>query len=280
MKSVTKAWMFLSLLSITLIVLGHHYGGREGLLIALVLTLSINSFIYFYEDRRVLAKLGGHELEGQESYNLHERARRLAVRARVPTPRIVLLAHASPQAGVVGRGITHGTIILTEGLLKKFSYAEVEAIMAYQIACIASLNTLAFAVGSFIASVFLFITETLDLFLRILIVEKKNPQTYISQAFTRLCAPLIGLTLKLSIRPSFYSSADQLASQLISDPKTLARALWKLQSYAETLPFHPPESTAHMFIVTPLPRSSWSRWLITHPQPEERIRNLIGYYPI
>lgn len=280
MRSVTKAWAFLAFLSLTLIVLGHHFGGREGLLFSLILALGLNSFVYFYEDRRVLSRLMGREVEGQDSSGLREMARRLAVKARIPMPRIVLLPSRAPQAAVVGRGFTHGTIVLTQGALEKFSRPEIEAIMAYQISCIRSLNTLAFAVGSFVASIGLFITEALDMGVRILIVEKKNPKAFASQIFTRLFAPFIGAVLRLSIHSSFYSAADIQAAQLISDPRILARVLWKLESFSETLPYSPPASTAHMFIVTPLTTTQWSKWLITQPKVEKRIRRLIGYYPI
>ncbi|OFZ12111.1 MAG: hypothetical protein A2Z20_07195 [Bdellovibrionales bacterium RBG_16_40_8] len=280
MRSVAKAWAFLAAMSLTLIVLGHHYGGREGLLFALTVALGINSFVYFYEDRRVLSLFQGRELEGQDSFGLREMARRLAVKCRVPTPRIVLLESNSPQAGVVGRGITHGTIILTNGCLEKFSHAEIEAIIAYQIANIRLLNTLTFAVGSFIMSFSLFITETLDAAFRLLLVEKRNPQFFISNIITRITAPFIGFILRLSIRPSFYQAADTLAAQLIGDPKMLATALWKLESYAETLPFTVPMSTAHMFAVSPLTTLRWARYFIAQPRPSERIRKIIGYYPV
>lgn len=280
MKSVTKAWIFLALLSLTLIVLGHFIGGREGLLTALILALGVNSFVYFYEDKRVLSLLGGEELEGQDSYGLHELSQRLAIKARVPTPRIVILPSLAPQAAVVGRGITHGTVILTRGCLTKFTRQELEAILAYQIASVRCLNTLAFAVGSFITSISLAITETLDLGLRILIVERKNPSTFVSQLFTRSASPFFGFILRFSIRSSFYLSADKMAAQLISEPKFLAQALWKLESYAETLPFNAPLSTAHMFIVSPLAKTKWPRYFIAQPSPALRIQQLLGYYPI
>jgi heat shock protein HtpX len=280
MNSVLRAWTFLAILSLTLIVLGHSYGGREGLLFALILVLGINSYVYFYEDRRILSLFSGKELEGQDSYGLYEMARRLAIKSRIPTPRIVLVPSLSPQAGVVGRGITNGAIILTQGCLDRFSRTELEAILAYQIACIRTLNTLAFAVGSFIVSVSLFIAGALDTGLRLLIVEKKDPNTMVSQFFTRLASPILGLILKISIRPSFYQAADQLTVQLISNPHVLAKALWKLDAYAQTLPFHAPLSAAHIFIVSPLAKNDWTRHFIAQPKSAQRIRDLIGYYPI
>src|SRR5690606_3959454 len=156
--------------SLTLIVLGHALGGREGLLTALIATLAMNSFVYFYEDRRVLNKFHGRWLEGQDPYSLQDVVRRLSLKVRVPAPKLILLESSAVQSLVVGRGVTHGTILLTEGLLNRLDRHEVEAVLAYQVASIKTVNTLAFAVGSFMATAALTVSETLDMILRVLIV--------------------------------------------------------------------------------------------------------------
>src|SRR5690606_210989 len=134
-------------------------------------------------------------------YSLQDVVRRLSLKVRVPAPKLILLESPAVQSLVVGRGVTHGTILLTEGLLNRLDRHEVEAVLAYQVASIKTVNTLAFAVGSFMATAALTVSETLDMILRVLIVEKKNPRTPVSQLFTRLFAPFIGTILKLSIRP-------------------------------------------------------------------------------
>jgi heat shock protein HtpX len=280
MSNVTKAWTFLTALSLTLIVLGHMALGREGLLIGLTLALSINSFVYFYEDRRIIGLFRGRLLEGQDPWGLLKVARRLAGKARVPMPKVIVIPESAPQSLVVGRSFTHGTILVTEGLLQRFSEKEIEAIMAYQLASIRTLNTLTFAVGSFICSLLLSVAEALDTILRFLIVEKKNPNYALSHLFTRIAAPAVGLMLRLSIRPNFYLAADDFAAHLIEEPAVLAQALWKLQSYSSTLPLEAPLSTAHMFVVNPLPNRGWTRHFHAQPPIEKRIRTLIGYYPV
>jgi heat shock protein HtpX len=280
MKSVTKAWFFLIAISLTLIVLGHILGGREGLLFFLILALGINSFVYFYEDRRVLSTFNGKTLDGQDSYGLHDMARRLSIKSRIKTPQILLLPSHAPQAGIIGNGLSRSSLLITQGLLDKLSMREIEAVIAYQIASISNLNTLSFAVGSFLTSISLLITSTLDTIIRLLIVEKKNPKNIVSQFFTRLTAPIFGSILKLSIRKSFYKEADALAAELLDDSQVLAKVLWKLESFSETLPLPASVATAHIFIVSPLTQYRWERFFVTQPQTKERIRQLVGYYPL
>ncbi len=280
MNNALKAWSFLIFTSLTLIVLGHFALGREGLLIGLVLSLGVNSFVYFYEDKRIVGYFRGQILEGQDPWGLLTQTRKLASKIRVAPPKIIVLPSPSPQALVVGRSLTHGTIIITEGLLRKLSPAETEAILAYLLCCIKNLNTLAFAVGSFVASSLLMISETLDMGLRLLIVERKNPDYPLSQIFTRAVAPFVGGLIRLSIRPSFYLQADKMASDVSEDGQVLAKALWKLHSYSSTEPFQAPLSISHLFVVNPLTTRKWTRYFHAQPDVEKRIRALVGHYPI
>jgi Zn-dependent protease with chaperone function len=90
----------------------------------------------------------------------------------------------------------------------------------------------------------------------------------------------VGFILRISLRPSLYSSADQLAAQLIGDPKVLAQVIWKLEAYSQTLPFRSPASAAHLFMVSPLNLRKWERFFIAQPKPHRRIQAILGYYPV
>jgi heat shock protein HtpX len=280
MSNALKSWSFLLFLSLTLIVLGHFTLGREGLLIGLMAALGINFYVYFYEDLRVVESLGGRRLEGQDPWGLATTARSISAQMRVPNPKIVVLPKTSPQALVVGRSLTHGTLIITEGLLQKLDRKEIEAVLAYLIACVKNLNTLAFSVGSFLAWVLLGLASLLDAGLRLIIVEKKRPDQLIPHFFTRLSAPLIGFLLRVSVRPHFYFDADRLAGDVIDDHPRLAQVLWKLNSYSRTEPFDSPLSISHMFVVNPLTAQAWTRYFHAQPTTEKRIRALIGHYPL
>lgn len=280
MNNVTKAWVFLGTISLLIIISGNYFLGREGLLIGLGLALGLNSFVYFYEDRRIVAMFPNQLLEGADPWGLIRTTERLATKAKLPAPRIVVIPNHAPQSLVVGRSLNSGTILLTEGLLERLSPQEIEAVIAYQLATIKTLNILAFSVGSFVSSIFLLVAASLDFLLRFLIVEKKNPNYALSHIFTRLSAPFVGTLLRLGIRPNLYMTADSLAARWTGDPKTLAEVLWKLQSFSTTVPFTAPLSTSHMFVVNPLPHKGWTRHFQAQPPIEKRVRSLIGYYPI
>lgn len=280
MSPIFRAWFFLSVFSMTLIVFGHSLGGREGLLISLVLVLATNSFIFLFEDRRILTLFKATPVEGRDPYGLQPMVHRLSLKARISTPIIYLIESPSPQTAVLGQGIKNGVILITSGLTKKLNPDELEAILAHQIVSLKNLNTLAYSVASFLSSCIIAVTGTLDFLLRTIMVEKKNLRSAASQIFTRAALPFISLVLRISVRPSFYLHADFGASQLIAEPKSLARALWKLDSFANTIPLSVPISAGPKFIVNPLTQAGWMSSFNTHPETKERIERLIGYYPI
>lgn len=285
MSHAIRAWSFLILISLTLIVLGDVLLGREGLLISLSVVLSINAYVYFFEDERVLRLFKTRPIEGQDPWGFRLRLKKVCKEMRVPIPEAYILPHSSPQALILGRSLNKSTLILTEGFFEKLTAEEREATYMYLLANVKNYNSLAFCVGSFMVSSLLATSNLLDMFFRFLIFEKKNPEQAISQPFTRIIAPIAGIFLKLSIRPSFYFSSDQLAAEYLSASKTcsekdLATALWKLSSYSYTEPFPCPLCTSHMFIVNPLTTQSWNRYFHAQPNADNRIRALIGHYPI
>jgi heat shock protein HtpX len=278
MASSTKAWITLSVISLALIFAGHHWAGRQGLLLALMVALSINSVIYFYFDRRVLEQLPGRQVEGQDPWGLLDLVEKMARKARLPLPRVIVLDSSSPQALALGRSWNHSTVMVTAGLLRSFTREELEAVVAYQLASIKRLDTLLHNVGGFFAQILLFIAHGLDHVFRIGVGAKGNSPA--SQPFAYLLAPIIAFIFRISAPSSHYLAADALAANWLADPKVLAQVLWKLQSYSNTQPLVLPIPLAAQCMVTPLTENGWARYLRTQPTTETRIKRLVGHYPI
>src|SRR5262249_15330135 len=59
---------------------------------------------YFYIDRIALGMVGARELPRGQAPALHSTVERLAARARVPTPKLYVLADGYPPALCAGRG--------------------------------------------------------------------------------------------------------------------------------------------------------------------------------
>jgi heat shock protein HtpX len=61
---------------------------------------------------------------------------------------------------------------------------------------------------------------------------------------------------------------------------TLAQALTKLDAYNKTLPLDVNLAEAALFVVDPLAKHGWSSWASVQPSIEDRVRNLVGRYPL
>lgn len=280
MSSSSKAWFFLLTLSIGLIGLGNYFWGRQGLLWALVLSLGFNAIVYFLGDSRLYVQFLGKSLQGRDPWKVQGVCKELVRKARLPMPAIKILPTDAPQALAIGRSWHRGTLVLTQGLLDRLSQDELQAVLAYLLASIKRQDTFVFSIGSFLAWMALAITSFFDTLFRWILGARRQSHSLQSQLFTTLFSPIISHILKITAAHSNYYLIDSLAASWIDSPKSLAMAIWKLDSYSRTIPMETSPSTSHLFIVSPLNNDDWTKHFRSHPKVESRIQRLIGYYPI
>lgn len=280
MRSSTKAWLFLVAFSLILVFLGHIIAGRQGLLWGLVLSLSVNSAVYFFSDQRIINNFPGRAMEGQDPWGLAQIVTLIAKRARMPNPHIIVLPESAAQAISVGRSWKSGTLIFTEGLLESLSQEELEAAVAYLLATIRRQDTLILGMASSFCGFAMFISQKLDALTRVILGSRKEFDSFLSHPFTYMISPFVFPILRLVVSSATYYSADAQAAEYLGDPRRIAQVLWKLNSYRSTKPFSAPASMAHLFIVNPLTTSGLGRYFQAQPSVEKRIKKLLGYYPI
>lgn len=283
MKNTTKAWLFLSLFSLLFLLGGHALAGREGLVVGFALAFGLNTLLYFYSEIRLKTLFErAHLMEGQDPWGLLYITQKMATRAKIPTPQIYVANTPFYQALALGHSIQKGKIIVTEKLLREFTLPELESIVAYLVACIKKQDTLAFSIASLVTSSVLSLSHFIDARVAWLISDKRYKKIKNDQGgwVTQIITPLISLILKMIINPRNYYKTDQLALQWVENPKIYAQALWKLENLSQTVPASTSLSTAHMFIVSPLAKRSWSRHIQMQPQMKKRIMKIVGHYPI
>ncbi len=254
-------------------VAGFHLAGRQGLLLGFFLSFLLAAFIYYYADVRLIAWMKGKRLEGHDPWGILEISLDLAKKAKMPVPKIYVCRFSCPTAISIGRSWKNSKIFISESLLEKLDEKELKAVLAHEFAKIHRLDTLNFGISSIIAAAVLSASHFLDNLLPRKDKDKIGP-------ISRGLAPIISIMAFVSISQKNYYQADKLASSWLEKPEDLAMVLWKLQSYAYSQPLEIPVDMAHLFIVNPLPRNTWTRYF--HPQPsfESRIENLVGYFPL
>ena len=90
-----------------------------------------------------------------------------------------------------------------------------------------------------------------------------------------ILAPIAALLIQLAVSRSREYQADRTGAEVSGDPLALASALRKLERASQVIPSQTAQPAfAHLYIVNPLSRQSWSGLFSTHPPIEERIRRL------
>lgn len=271
-----KVWMFIALLSLAHLFVGYKIAGRLGLFVGFTMAVILNIMIFFFGETQLLARMRARKLSGQDPWGLNDIVKKYAKLVGLAAPSVYLMEHMTATAFSIGRPWKRGSICVSTGLLKDFTPQEVEAILVNQVCHIKRSDTFSFGVTSTIANSFVGLAQFLDHLWPV--NWFKGPLHH--RPFATLLSPLAWIVIRFAVSDRNYFESDDLAVSLLTDRKALAQALWKLEGLSHTKPLHVPPCTSHLFIVNPegLRETNW--FFLTHPKMENRIRRLLGYFPI
>ncbi|MRR09174.1 protease HtpX, partial [bacterium] len=110
-----KTLLLMTGMTVLLVWLGDHYGGRQGMIMALVLAGGMNLFTYWFSDKLALASYRAQRVEEPQAPELHAIVRGLATRAGIPMPKVYVIPSESPNAFATGRNPAHASVAVTAG---------------------------------------------------------------------------------------------------------------------------------------------------------------------
>ena len=233
-------------------------GGYRLLSIFVFCGLLAGAAVYWYGDRMILGLAEARPLAQAEAPAYVATAERLAARARVPKPRLYLIRDPYPRALSAGRGRAQ-TIALSTGLLAALPPAELEGVLAHEIAHGERRDVLVQTTAAVVAATLLELSRVGGWFQRALLFVF-GP---IASAVTH------GL---LSSRREF--AADQRAAELSETGEGLASALIRLDEAAELVSFAGNPATGPLHVVNPFEERDLGALFSTHPPVPERVRRL------
>lgn len=271
-----KVWFFLAVIAFVHLFIGFKLGGRPGLFIGLLMAMTLNALIFYYGESQLLEKFKTKKLEGQDAWGLLDLAQKYSKLAGTPPPTIRLIISKNVFAFSLGHTWTRASICISQGMLEKLTAEEIEAVVAHQVCHIRRLDTFAFGVASALANSLVGLAYVLDQTWPINWFRKEGYH----KPFMAIISPLAWLLIRFAVSDRNYYENDDLAASLLPQRKILATALWKIESYCQTQPLDVAPCTNHLFIVNPdgLRQQNW--FYLSHPKIENRIRRLIGSYPI
>jgi heat shock protein HtpX len=245
-------------------------------------------FAWLASAQAALTMVRAHPAEGPEYAELRALVEQMSIASGIPVPKTYVVDDPAPNAFATGRNPNHAAITVTTGLLAIMSRRELRGVLAHEMSHIRNrdiaVTTLAvLAVGA--------IAVIADIALRIGIFGGAGRRRdndggtaiflLLSLAIYLIAVPA-GLLLKAALSRKRESLADASAVELTREPGGIRSALEKLEADT-TVISHPSAATAHLWIESPMERStgegvrgSFGRLMDTHPPLAERIAILRG----
>jgi heat shock protein HtpX len=258
-RNVLKAWALLIGLCAALGALGWWIGGLRVALVFGFGGLLVGFGSYWYSDRIVLGMVGARELLSGEASQLQTTVEQLSLRARVVKPRLYLIPDGFPRALSVGRSPGSSSIAISTGLLGSPSPAELEGILAHEVAHIRNRDTL---------------VQTTVVVLAGSLVEFSRIGGWLSRALLYVLGPVAASFTHLLLSRRRELEADRLAAELCESPHGLADALVRLDQASELVAFTASPATEPLYPVNPFAEEGLAKLFVTHPPIAERVQRL------
>jgi len=279
-RNTWKTFILLAGLTALLLFFGQAFGGRSGLYFALFMALIMNMVGYWFSDKIALAMTGAQEVSVQEAPDLHRLVERLAMQAGIPKPRVYIIPQDTPNAFATGRNPEHAAVAVTQGILHLLSPAELEGVLAHELAHIKNRDILISSVAAVIAGAISYLATIAQwgayLGLGRSDDDEGGGSNLIGVLLMAIIAPIAAMLIQMAISRSREFQADATGARIIGTGRPLANALIKLEEYNHRLPMQVNPAQAQMFIVNPLSAEGFTKLFSTHPPIKERVARLLN----
>ena len=273
----TKTFLLLAALTALLVWMGQALGGAAGLALALDFAVFMNAGAYWFSDRIVLRMYRAQEVGPAEAPGLYGLVQELAMRAGIPMPRVFVIPEQNPNAFATGRNPAHASVAVTEGLLQILTRDELAGVIAHELGHVRNRDTLIMTVAATIAGA---LTQLANFAMFGMMFgggrdsdeDGPNPLAALLGIFL---APVAAGLIQMAISRAREFLADEAGARISGEPRALASALRKIESWSRRLPLQQGSpAAAHLFIVNPFSAAGMARLFSTHPPTEERVARL------
>jgi len=279
MNNTIKTFILMAALTALFMIGGQALGGRQGMIIALVIALGLNFFSYWNSDKLALAMNKAREVSEAEAPDLHRMVARLAQRAGLPKPKVYVVDNPTPNAFATGRNPEHAAVAVTTGIMQALNREELEGVLGHELGHIKNRDILISSIAAVMAGAISYLA-TMAQWAMIFGGGRGNDEEGGGNPLVMLAmmivAPLAATVIQMAISRSREYIADRTGAEICGHPKALASALQKLSNYNKQRPMQVNPASAQMYIVNPLKGSSMASLFSTHPPMEERIRRLLA----
>lgn len=260
-----------------------YIGNPAILYIAVIFAFGMNIYSYWSSDKLVLRMTNAREADRTipQELELIRITENLAITAGLPMPKVYVVEDPAPNAFATGRNPEHAVVAATTGLLQRLDRAEIEGVMAHELAHVGNRDMLVMTVAVVLAG---FVAILSDFLMRSMMFggdRDRHPAFLVIGIVGIVLAPLAAQLMQMAVSRRREYLADATGALLTRYPEGLASALEKISTAGVPMK-KASHATAHLFISDPFAgekRSVWQKiggMFHTHPPAGERIARLRG----
>ena len=227
---------------------------------------------FFLSDRLALYSMGASEVDESEYPQLHATVSRLSQQADLPKPRVAVADSQVPNAFATGRSRDSSAVAVTTGLMQTLDEAELEGVLAHELAHIKNRDVVVMTIASFLSTI-AFLVVRFGVFFGG--GRSRNGQVLVAIVASLVVWVVSFFLIRALSRYREYA-ADRGGAVITGQPSALASALLKISGRMDQVPNDDLRDTSEMnaFFIIPIKAGVVGRLFSTHPSTDQRVERL------
>lgn len=258
-RNIAKVALLLGGFAAAFTVLGWWLGGARAGGVLLVVALLSSGMLVYSGDRVILGMLGARELLPAGAPAFASMVKRLARRVGTGAVKLAVIDDSHPRALAVGRTPNRSTLVVSRGLLSMAAPAELEGVVAHELAHVRSWDVL---------------VQTVTVVITGAILEMSRFGLVFQQVLLVVLGPLAASLANLMLSPRRDLAADAAAAAACESPAAVADSLLHLDHSSELVNFEANPATEPLYTINPFADEGIAAMFSTHPPLAERVRLL------
>ena len=246
-----------------------------GVLIGALIYVAIQ---YYSAGNQALSMAGAKPITKADNPRLYRIVENLAITTGLPMPKVYIVEDPAPNAFATGRDPEHAAVAATTGLLEIMDDAELEGVMAHELAHVKNFDI---RVTTIVFGLVVVVGLLADVLARMAFFGGmrrngggSNPLILVVGILAMILAPLLAALIQAAISRQREYLADATGALTTRHPEALASALGKLGQYGRPLKKQQ-ASMAHLWMADPIQPGVIDRMFQTHPPIKDRVARLL-----